>query len=156
MKQLIVITISILLTASACKKERQNVTPEIKPTPDTVIVIINPPTQTDSCHKDTINLQHNNKLLGMWTFADNTGRWLTIDSMQNGRAVITFSFQIDSPLKNPVTLEYNYHLIQGRHYFETSVFYPDFYIYSDSTNGSIMEYEKSPDQGKFIPIIKVP
>lgn len=153
MKQIIIVLIAVV-AFTACKKERQNVYPEPAPaTPVPVQHAIITPDQPINNIK-TIPDYDYSSILGRYAYAHDKDRWFIITTIENGEATVYFPASLNTPKPEPIAVKYTVQHKGDVIDIKVPNIYPCI-RFNGPANGEAVEYLKGPQQGEYLPIVKL-
>lgn len=152
------ITLAILLAATAftaCKKEKLNVYPTQQPAPATQAHSIKQPLPQHEGAGYTTTPDKYAAIYGRWAYAHDTARWFVIEQADDNSAVLYFPYGINTPTPAPICMVYQVQLSGDTLDLKIPNIYPCARFTNNLANGYMVEYEKGPQQGEYLPIIKL-
>lgn len=150
------ITQAILLAATtlaACSKQQLNVQPAQQHTPQAQNISQPLPQHEGAGYTTTPDKYA--AIYGRWAYAHDTARWFVIEQADDNSAVLYFPYGINTPTPAPIRLVYHLQLSGDTLDLKIPNIYPCARFTNNLANGYMVEHLKGPQQGEYLPIIKL-
>lgn len=151
MKQ-IIITIIAVLAFTACKKEKLSIYPETAQPSQIQHEIVKPQNPVDGIN--VVPGYDYSSILGRYAYAHDKDRWFIITSIEDGEATVYFPASLNTPKPEPISITYTVNHTGDIIDIKVPNIYPCI-RFNGPANGEAVEYLKGPQQGEYLPIVKL-